>query len=47
MKTHTLQIRDFPYGVNKALKLKAVGEGISFRALVVRILTQAANNKGE
>jgi plasmid stability protein len=42
MKTNTLQIREFPYEVNKALKIKAVKQGISFRALLISILTAAA-----
>ena len=42
MKTNTLQIRVFPADVNKALKIKAVKQGITFRALIISILTAAA-----
>ena len=42
MKTNTLQIRSFPYDVNKALKIKAIKLGVTFRELVIRALTEAA-----
>jgi predicted HicB family RNase H-like nuclease len=44
MRTNTLSIRAFPYEVNKALKKKAIDQGISFRALVIRVLTEAAKS---
>ena len=42
MKTNTLSIRAFPLDINKALKIKAVKLGISFRVLVIRVLSEAA-----
>jgi hypothetical protein len=40
--TNTLQIRGFPAEVNKALKIKSVKLGVTFRSLVIRVLTDAA-----
>ena len=42
MKTNTLQIRAFPMDVNKALKIKAVKLGVTFRELVIKALTEAS-----
>ena len=47
MKTNTLQIRAFPYDLNKALKIEAVKQGVSFRALIIQTLANyAATRKG-
>lgn len=42
MKTNTLQIRAFPMDVNKALKIKAVKLGVTFRELVIKTLSEGA-----
>jgi len=42
MKTHTLQIKSFPHEINKALKKKAIDQGITFRELVIAGLTALA-----
>jgi len=41
-KTNTLQIRAFPYEVNKALKVQSVNLGITFREHIVAILSDYA-----
>ena len=45
MRTNTLQIRAFPYEVNKALKIQAVKLGLSFREHVINSLAKAAKEK--
>lgn len=45
MKTNTLQIRAFPYDINKALKIQAVKLGLSFREHVIAILATQAKAK--
>jgi hypothetical protein len=40
--TGFLQIRAFPRDVNKALKIKALKLGLTFRALVIKTLTDAS-----
>ena len=40
--TNTLQIKAFPLAVNKALKIKSVKAGVTFREFAIRLLTEAA-----
>ena len=42
MKTSNLQIRAFPHDVNKALKKMAIDLNITFRELVIKLLTAGA-----
>lgn len=44
MKTNTLQIKSFPYEVNKALKIQSVRLGRTFREHVIALLTEAAKS---
>lgn len=44
MKTHTLNIRNFPHDVNKQLKIQAAQLDRTFRNHVIAILTEATQN---
>ena len=40
--TNTLQIKNFPAAVNKALKIKSMELGLTFRAYIINVLTKAS-----
>jgi hypothetical protein len=39
--TNTLQIKGFPVAINKALKIRSVKAGLTFREFIIQLLTEA------